>query len=407
LKKKTFVRFLIVLGLAESAILAQKTDVAAMQSRMIVVVKPEAKLDSYARLYATDSRLETKMNALARDRAVAGLVQLLEKSHAFQASRVYTRSIRGFAASLTPNQIKILENNPLIQRIEPDAKFSLSSQSLPWGVNKIDADRSSVAAGKQTFGNVAGVDVYVIDTGVDVGNPDLNIAEQVNFVADDPNTDCNGHGTHVAGTIGAIDNALDVVGVAPGVPIHGVKVLSCWGFGYLSDILAGVDWVTRTAARPAVANLSLTGPATQSLDDAVQASADSGVFYAVAAGNYGSDACWFSPARLGGHTNNGVMTVAATDTRDREAYFSNYGSCVDTWAPGYNVPSLLLGGGTVIMSGTSMSAPHVAGTAALYLRQNPSATPADVEAQLKYNQVTPGTKSRDGRIITRIYAGNY
>ncbi|HUP48550.1 MAG TPA: S8 family serine peptidase, partial [Thermoanaerobaculia bacterium] len=207
------------------------------------------------------------------------------------------------------------------------------------------------------------------------------------------------------GTVGAKDNTADVVGVSPGLPQTGVKVLGCGGTGSTSGVIKGVDWVTANAKKPAVANMSLGGGASTALDDAVKKSADSGVFYAVAAGNDGANACNYSPARAG--THNGVMTVAATDSNDKEASWSNYGSCVDIWAPGVSILSTKKGGGTTTMSGTSMASPHGAGGGALYLSTKTSASPATVEGALKTDATTTSNKSKDNRTIIREYVGKY
>jgi subtilisin family serine protease len=207
--------------------------------------------------------------------------------------------------------------------------------------------------------------------------------------------------------VAARDNTIDVVGAAPGAPITGVKVLGCGGSGSTSGVIKGVDWVTANAKKPAIANMSLGGGVSTSLDNAVTKSADSGVFYSIAAGNSGADACNYSPARAG--THNGVATVAATDINNQEASWSNYGSCVDIWAPGVSILSTKRGGGTTTMSGTSMAAPHVGGTGALLLSLSTSAgfSPAQVEGQLKTDSVSTGTSSKDGRAIKLVYAGTY
>jgi aqualysin 1 len=204
-----------------------------------------------------------------------------------------------------------------------------------------------------------------------------------------------------AGTVAARDNTVDVVGVAPSVRLTGVRVLGCGGSGSTSGVVKGVDWVTANALKPAAANMSLGGSTSQALDDAVKKSANSGVFYAVAAGNSGANACNYSPARAGAGSNNGVMTVAATDSNDREASWSNYGSCVDVWAPGVSILSTRLKGGTKTMSGTSMASPHGSGAGALYLSRT-SASPASVEGALKTAATTTADKSKDGRTIKRL-----
>jgi subtilisin family serine protease len=303
--------------------------------------------------------------------------------------------------------------------VERDGKMRALEQVLPWGINRIDADVSSTLAGDGS-GEISNANAYIIDTGVDASHADLYVVNHVNFRGDGKNTDCSGHGTHVAGTVAAEDNDQDVVGVAPEAPITGVKVLGCEGTGSTSGVIKGVDWVTANAAKPAIANMSLGGGISQSLDDAVKRSADSGVFYSIAAGNAGQPACNYSPARAGladtdtngdGKINhddsNGIVTTAVTGFEEREPEWSNYGKCVDIWAPGVNVLSTKNGGGTTKMSGTSMSAPHVGGGAALYLSQNASTSPLDVERGLKATAVVPGTESKSGRLITRLYVGGF
>jgi subtilisin family serine protease len=172
-------------------------------------------------------------------------------------------------------------------------------------------------------------------------------------------------------------------------------------------VIAGIDWVTANAGKPAVANLSLGGAASQAVDDAVRRSAASGIVYAVAAGNSGADACSASPARAGAGSMNGIITTAAFDSSGAEPSWSNYGPCVDLWAPGVSVLSTKLGGGTTTMSGTSMASPHVAGAAALYLASHPGATPAAVETQLRADARATGSSSKDGRAILSVFAGLY
>jgi subtilisin family serine protease len=221
------------------------------------------------------------------------------------------------------------------------------------------------------------------------------------------NVDCDGHGTHVAGTIAAKADAEGVVGVAPGAPLTGVKVLGCNGSGWTSDVIKGIDWVTKNAKKPAVANLSLGGRTSKALDDAARRSATAGFFYGVSVGNTGVDACTESPARAGGGPDNGIVTVAASGQGDQEAYFGNYGRYVDVWVPGENIASTMVGGGTTTMSGTSMASPHAAGGAALYLSKNPGSRPTAVEGQLKTDAVATGTGSKDGDAIERLFVGRY
>ena len=358
----------------------------------------------------------------------AGVPSVIAARHALrfgaQVGAVFESALRGYAALVPSDQIEALRAHPHVAYVDPDVPITATQlvppilgpkppsspppQQVPWGIDRVGADTSSTLAGNGS-GTIPNVNVYVIDTGV-ATHADLNLVRHVNFVAgtifaSSPNTDCNGHGTHVAGTIAARDNTTHVVGVAPGAPVTGVKVLNCQGNGYMSDAIRGVDWVTANAVKPAVANMSLSGAALQSMDDAVRRSVASGVFYAVAAGNESRDACASSPARAGAGTNNGIMTVAATDTSEAEASFSNFGSCVDIWAPGVNVLSTARGGGTATMSGTSMASPHVAGGGALYLSKLTTSAPVTVESSLRSLAQVTGKVSKSGASISREFVG--
>ena len=354
-------------------------------------------------------RLPDVANLGYADAGVVETVRRLSARFGFQPTRVYGAALAGFAANLTPEQVSALEREPDVDYVEVDGEMRAIAQTLPYGIDRVEADLSSTRAG-DGIGAVTNVNAYVIDTGIDRDHPDLNVVNHVNFVSGgllgllfpEPNDDCNGHGTLVAGVVAARDNNRDVVGVAPGMPLTGVKVLGCGGSGSTSGVIQGVDWVTAHARRPAIANMSLGGGTSQALDDAVRRSAGTGIFYAVAAGNESGNACNSSPARAGAGTNNGVMTVAATDSTDREASFSNYGGCVDLWAPGVNILSTRNGGGTATASGTSFSSPHVGGGGVLVLSRSPTASPSAVETALKNTASVPGTKSRDGRNIQRL-----
>ena len=313
-------------------------------------------------------------------------------------------ALYGYSARIPANGLAALRADENVAYVEADGEVTADAQTLPWGIDAIDADTSSTIAGNGS-GDVPNVHVYIVDTGVDTGHTDLNVVGHVTFSG--KNKDCNGHGTHVAGTIAAEDNVQDVVGAAPGAPITGVKVLGCSGSGSWSGVIKGVDWVTANAVKPAIANMSLGGGASQAVDDAVRRSAASGVLYSLAAGNSGANACNSSPARAGAGSNNGIVTTAAVDSGYREASWSNYGSCVDIWAPGVSILSTRLNGGTTTMSGTSMASPHVGGTAALYLSSHPNASPSSVEAALKADSHSTGTTSKDGRAIKLLYAGGY
>jgi aqualysin 1 len=373
-------------------------------SSMIVVFHDSLDFGGFSPGFRADERAAANPQAWNYlDRGVAGFVQELEFHNSFRADHVYSHSVRGFAARLTPAQVAALRNDPNVSYVEPDGIAYAIAQTLPWGIGKIDADVSSTRAGNGS-GAITNVRAYIIDTGIDTAHADLNVVSHVNF-AGGPNRDCHGHGTHVAGTVAARDNAQDVVGVAPGAVLAGIKVLGCGGSGSWSGVIKGIDWVTANATKPAVANMSLGGGANKSVDDAVVNSARSGVFYALAAGNNGANACNSSPARAG--INNGVMTVAATDINDNEASWSSYGNCVDLWAPGVSILSTRKGGGTTTMSGTSMASPHGAGGGALYLSSDRTASPAIVESALKGAATITSKKSKDGRTIRRLYVGGF
>jgi subtilisin family serine protease len=321
---------------------------------------------------------------------------------------VYSHALNGFSAAVPEGRLAAVRDNPRVAYVERDIPMHAVAQRLPWGVDRIQADRSSAEAGNGK-GVVPDVTVYVIDSGI-YRHADLKVVRHVNRTGDGRNTDCNGHGTHVAGILAARDNTSDVVGVAPGARLIGVKVLDCRGNGPASAVIKGIDWVTRNARRPAVANISISSEpdqASQAVDDAVRGSVESGVFYSIAAGNFGEDACNFSPARVGAGTNNGIVTTAATNKSNREPSWSNYGSCVDLWAPGAGILSTQMGGGMVRMTGTSMASPHVGGTGALYLSGHTRVAPARVESVLKADSVRTNQKSRDGRRIRRVHAGGY
>jgi len=346
----------------------------------------------------------------------------MAQRHNLRIGFVYQYALKGFSAIIPNDRVAAVRSEGRVDYIERDETMHAVTQTIPWGITKIGADLSTTKAGDGT-GTISNVNAYIIDSGIDASHPELNVVKNRNFTGDGTNTDCNGHGTHVAGSVAAKDNDTDVVGVAPGAPLTGVKVLGCGGAGAWSTIIKGIEWVTANAQKPAVANMSLGGGASQSVDDAVRNSAASGIFYSIAAGNNGQPACNYSPARAGlarSDTNNDgiinhedancIVTTAATDSSDQEASFSNYGKCVDVWAPGVSILSTKMGGGTTTMSGTSMAAPHVGGGGGLYLSANASATPIDVEKMLKSTAKTPGTISKapgGARYVTLEYVGGF
>jgi aqualysin 1 len=322
---------------------------------------------------------------------------------------VYSHALKGFSAVIPNERVAAVRADERVEYVEPDKTYYAVSQTLPWGIERVHADTSSTMAGNGS-GSVSNINAYIIDSGI-YRHTDLNVDGHVNFTGDGKPTDCSGHGTHVAGTVAAKDNASGVVGVAPGAQLTGVKVLGCDDSGTLTNILKGVDWVTANAKKPAIANMSLSGSTSQALDDAVKRSASSGVFYSIAAGNNGAKACNYSPARAGAGTNNGIVTTAATNNKNGEwrasMESSNYGSCVDLWAPGAGILSTKRGGGTTTKTGTSMASPHVGGGGALYLRSHTSANPSSIEGALKADARRPGTHSFDGRRILLENVGTF
>jgi serine protease len=405
-------------GLAAALVVGSVLVTGAQQpagtSSVIVVLRDNAPFADFRGNYHADDRMAADPDAWGyQNPDVVGAIQALEARHGFRADRAYSAAIRGFAARLSAQQIARLRGETIVASIEADGEMTIvgqraqgkgkpggggsePAQVTPWGITRIQA------AGKPSISTVR---AYVVDTGIDAKQPDLIVVQHVNF-AGGPNTDCHGHGTHVSGTIAAVDNTIDVVGVAAGAPLVGVKVLGCGGSGTTSGVISGIDWVTANAIKPAVANMSLGGSVSSALDAAVINSAASGIVYAVAAGNDGADACGHSPARAG--TSGGVITTAATGSNDAEASWSNDGSCVDLWAPGVSILSTKKGGGTTTMSGTSMATPHVAGTAARYLALiSPTSPASDVEDALKTDAIATATSSKDGRPITLVNAGSY
>ncbi len=315
-------------------------------------------------------------------------------------SHVYEHALNGFSAKIPDSQLQKVRNDPAVLSVIEDRIVTASSDTHPIGVRRSEADRNALSQiGSQT--NPINVDVAVIDTGIDSDHPDLNVVGGVNCVPGETSwEDQYGHGTHVAGTIGALDNGSGVVGVAPGARLWAVRVLDANGEGEFSDVICGVDWVTAHADTIEVANMSLggegevTGCSNGGFQQAICQSVAAGVTYVVAAGNSGVNASGFVPAAfpevitvsaiadtdgIPGGTGPSSIFYGADDTL---ATFSNYGSAVDIAAPGVNIQSTWLNGGYNVSSGTSMASPHVAGAAAIYLYQNPGASPAETKANL-------------------------
>jgi len=322
----------------------------------------------------------------ADPRAVAAVAQA-------QPRFVYAAALNGFAAQLNAGQLTALQHNPNVAYIEEDQAVSVNTtqEKATWGLDRID-QRSGLSSTYSYNNTGTGVTAYIIDTGIDFSHTQFDgraIRGYDAFTDGQNGNDCNGHGTHVAGTVGGT-----TYGVAKGVTLVAVRVLDCGGSGSWSGVVAGVDWVVsnHTKGAPAVSNMSLGGGASSTVDAAVDRMIDDGVASAVAAGNgnqsgIAQDACRYSPARVAR-----AMTIGATTKTDAKTSWSNYGKCVDWFAPGAGITSAWIGGGsteTNTISGTSMATPHTAGVAALYLQSNSSATPQQVRDAL-YNATTKG-----------------
>jgi serine protease len=294
--------------------------------------------------------------------------------------RVFETAVRGFSARMSACQAELLAADPAILLVEEDQIMSINATqaNATWGLDRVDQADLPLDTNYTYNDTAANVHAYVIDTGIFFTHSDFGGRAVPGFdsVGDGRNgNDCNGHGTHVAGTIGS-----STYGVAKGVQLHAVRVLNCNGAGTNSGVIAGVDWITANHQSPAVANMSLGGGASNALDNAVRNAIASGVSFAVAAGNSNANACNSSPARVAQ-----AITVGATTANDVRATFSSFGSCLDLFAPVVNITSTWNTSNTATntISGTSMSAPHTAGVAALYLAANPTKTPAEVETALK------------------------
>jgi len=334
----------------------------------------------------------TRAAAVARGLGVA----------AEQLRHEYNAALSGFAAELSAEQAARIARDPRVAFVEPDQVVTISATQSPatWGLDRID-QRDLPLSNSFTYTRTgAGVHAYIVDTGIRSTHTQFTgrVGNGRDVVqGDNTPKDCNGHGTHVAGTVGGTTH-----GVAKGVTLHGVRVLNCAGSGTNSGVIAGVDWVRLNHVKPAVANMSLGGGASTALDNAVANAVAAGVTFVVAAGNSNANACNYSPARA-----PSAITVGATTSSDARASYSNVGSCLDIFAPGSSITSAWHTSNTATntISGTSMASPHVAGVAALYLQGSPSASPATVASALTTTATTgkvtnPGTGSPNRLLFT-------
>lgn len=301
------------------------------------------------------------------------------RGHGLQPDFVFTHVLNGFAARLPAQAREGLMRNPHVERIEPDVALSIGGnvqEGASWGLDRVDQRENALDNRYEYRHTGAGVTVYILDTGVRHSHEEFGGRAELGFDAfGEDGSDCHGHGTHVAGTVGAATH-----GVAKEATLVAVRVLDCTGSGTASTVIAGLDWAAGQPARPAVVNMSLGGNASAAVDEAVGHATKAGLIVVVAAGNQAADACYKSPAGA-----PDAFTVGATESTDERSSFSNHGPCIDLFAPGRAIVSTWVDDdeATNLMSGTSMAAPHVAGAAALILQEAPGAAPAVVASILR------------------------
>jgi subtilisin family serine protease len=321
-------------------------------------------------------------DAMVSSAAVGATARTMTSAQGGAVQRTWGSAVRGFELRATADTARRLAADPRVAYVEQNRVVRiLATQDQPpsFGLDRVDQRALPVDDSFTAPSTATNVQAFIIDSGIRVSHVDFGTRATfaLNTVGDGIDTDCNGHGTHVAGTVGG-----SAFGLAKRVQLIAVKVVDCTGAGDVASIVSGVNFVTQNAVKPAVANMSLGGAASATIDSAVNASIASGVTYAIAAGNENQDACNTSPARV-----PAAITVGATDQEDARASFSNFGTCVDIFGPGVDITSDFADAdnATEVLSGTSMSTPHVTGAAALVLALHPDFTPQQVRDSLVQN----------------------
>ncbi|WP_299002192.1 S8 family peptidase [uncultured Shewanella sp.] len=382
------------------------------QAQLIKVDQQNAIKDNYIIVFNTPSVLnlndELSITSFVNQQSIT-----IENNYDVKVIKNFGNTINGVLVKANAEQIAAMQSNPDIKYIEQDQILSidpivntLGDQSNPtWGIDRVDQRDLGLSNSYHYDYDGTGVTAYVIDTGVlnthnEFGN---RASSGYDFVDNDNDaTDCNGHGTHVAGTIGG-----STYGVAKNVDIVGVRVLSCSGSGTTSGVVSGIDWVKNNASGPSVANMSLGGGASTTLDNAVNEAVAAGISFVVAAGNDDSDACNYSPARAAD-----AITVGSTTSSDARSSFSNYGSCLDIYAPGSSIKSAWYSSNsaTNTISGTSMAAPHVAGVVALYLDEDPSLSTSAMtnllSSRSSKNKISDAISSSPNELVYSLSGGD-